>query len=315
MDNQVATALQSLEAQLNEHVVQLQGLRPIWEQDTADLFNEVSAVVLIDSDHESTFNQAEQRWVTSLANFKTSAEKVQQQVESFIQNFDGELKDTRSILEQRLNDWQDQAESQFNIILENITGHISQIGSDWTEKNEYLKSFVTDLEERLMSGKEMLETQWNASIENIEDRQTAHFEELFNQHKNVIESYSTNLLQQVISDESNFIETSLNDFAVQGTQAAESMEKMVTGLMQNLQKQVGDNVTSTIEDMMRQFIEDVMVKLATEVQEALVTTSVGASTTATLSPILPELKAIKLATDAILDAIEVWKKLKELGGF
>jgi hypothetical protein len=84
--------------------------------------------------------------------------------------------------------------------------------------------------------------------------------------------------------------------------------------LSNLGNHVSQNASRKVDQAFVKLIDTLLKELLAKATKAVATSVIGVQITATISPVLPELIAIRRITDAILSAIEAWNDIKSGGG-
>lgn len=96
------------------------------------------------------------------------------------------------------------------------------------------------------------------------------------------------------------------------TRTADTLHQELEGLLHDIAAFAAQQVHDKIEAKFSNLMSEALTFLSQEITESVAVTLSGAATTTVMSPLLPELAALKIATAAIKEAIEVFKALESI---
>lgn len=91
-------------------------------------------------------------------------------------------------------------------------------------------------------------------------------------------------------------------------QLLDQFSQQLDGALNDLMQHVGEQLTQEMERAAREIVESAVREMSYAIMEAIAASQVGVAVTSAMAPILPELIAAKKVTDAILEAIRIWKE-------
>jgi ABC-type transporter Mla subunit MlaD len=161
--------------------------------------------------------------------------------------------------------------------------------------------------------------QWKDQTHDFQTSVEADFDDLktdlTNTHTTAVQSgfnaFSTELVQEQLNELSTSC-SNLNadfskladNFTTQFEALGDELTQRSTEIIQNVGNHLTTQAEATIKEAISGLIEDAIVALLDEVIESTVMMTAGAATTTALAPILPQLKAAKMALQAINDVLD-----------
>ncbi|MDF1755318.1 MAG: hypothetical protein P1U89_21190 [Verrucomicrobiales bacterium] len=118
-------------------------------------------------------------------------------------------------------------------------------------------------------------------------------------------SQSTDLAGTSMEQLQGIGEDTLNQFQTDFSGFGEDLEQRAADILSELSNHVSVTASSKVNDVVQGIIGDAVTRLSSEIAQSIAVTQIGASTTATLSPILPQLAAAKAIVGAVESALSL----------
>jgi len=203
-----------------------------------------------------------------------SWQAIHAQVTEACEAFETALKTSRDTLETDFNSLEAGLSNAMSE-LDSARGSVDQVYADWEQAT------TGELAERL-------QTRFEAMIEQIAQTETDKIGSVIDE----LQSGTDNAVQEWLANAGDQVQ---------------QLSQALSEVLVQLQHHVGDEVEQKLQDAARTLIESAVREILQSLTEALATSELGVEITSAMSPILPELIAIKKVTDLILEAIRIWK--------
>lgn len=130
--------------------------------------------------------------------------------------------------------------------------------------------------------------------------------------KALVEHHAGQTLPQLFDQAGSQLLQGAENLGHHVTQTADTLHNEMQALLHDISAFAAQSVHDKVEQKFQVLMQDALGYLAGEIQESMVVTVAGATTTGILAPILPELIALKIATAALKEAIEIFKALESV---
>ncbi|XDE64853.1 hypothetical protein AB3M80_14290 [Arthrospira platensis BEA 1257B] len=190
---------------------------------------------------------------------------------------------------------------------EQLTEAINQAMETTIGVFETLGDAISDLEERVTTNQEETEGNFEGLVTEISDNHRDSLESLLG---NFSQFLAQDKLSEITDDFSNFKGVLTDVYNTLGSQAAavaDNLQERGSAIFENVKDYAEDSLKDNLEDSFKDAIDDVVSDMIQEVGENMVMMKVGATVTSSLTPILPQIVAAKVATGTI-------KQVLSLGG-
>jgi hypothetical protein len=188
---------------------------------------------------------------------------------------------------------------------------IKESEEDWLELHEKISSFMEDLDSRL----EDLEQENNRLHKDVTKRIDNNIKEPLQEDHEAWSKSLTKISKAIVTshestqkDSGAFNEHTSSTLDTINDEISERMEELLEAVIKHLQTEVAKRLEEVFEYLVKETAEALLAELA----ENIIKTQIGATVTASLSPIIPQLIILNKATEIIKEAIAIFKKMEEL---
>ena len=201
-----------------------------------------------------------------------------------------------------------QAESQGIIesaqaAIEAITGAMQTAESGVEQILQKLSSSVQDLHGKVNDSGTQVSDCFGQLIQAVQSEMGPGGESVMNQVSELVTGDFTTLASTGIDELKGAADQLFSNFEEVTSGLGENLEQRAVQILSELAQHTTDTAATKVSDSVEDLIGDAVAKLGTEIAEAIALTSTGASTTAMLSPVLPQLAAAKAVVGAIERAL------------
>ncbi|MCW3838408.1 hypothetical protein ACFQ1E_20260 [Sphingomonas canadensis] len=207
-----------------------------------------------------------------------------------------------------------QASEQWNSTLHTAEGATREFSAALAEQTQQVQEALRQLDTHLQSA----EATWSSAHEAVDGLVERFATEIESNFERTLREACDAFLDDLHGPQTEAVERHLSDAREQAESALERMSQVAEQLLADFEQQVdaavrdlGQHVSSEVQEKleaaMQRIIEAAVKRILETILEAVASTQLGAAVTGAMSPVLPELIAIKKLTDVILQAIRIWK--------
>lgn len=190
----------------------------------------------------------------------------------------------------------DQTGSELDHAKEEFLGQVEIMASDLNELAE--KAFATGGDLAL----------------SIQETQTQVIQKASGAFKDLLGSHTDSLLPGHFEQTLSHLTHAVSDLGNQCNTVGTEFQNELETLLQHVGEHTAHEVQSKVQEKFQKLIHEAVAFLAQQIAESIAATTAGAAITGAMSPILPELAALKAATEVIKDAIAALKALEDAIG-
>lgn len=190
----------------------------------------------------------------------------------------------------------EQADGELDHAKEEFLGQVGQMASELNELAE--KAFAT--------GGDLAHS--------IQETQTQVIQKASGAFKDLLGSHTDSLLPGHFEQTLSHLTHAVSDLGSHCNTVGTAFQHELEALLQHVGDHATHEVQSKVQEKFQKLIHEAVAFLAQQITESIAATTAGAAITGAMSPILPELAALKAATEIIKDAIAALKALEDAIG-
>jgi membrane-associated HD superfamily phosphohydrolase len=193
----------------------------------------------------------------------------------------------------------------FGSEMEEVRGNFEQT------RNEFL-SQVSGLAQTLVDQAEKVFNTHQEVARSVQETQREALNQAHNAFMDLVGGHIENLVPSNFGQAINNLTQGVSDLGDTCDNVSSAFQNEMQTLIQNVMQHAQEGVANEIQQRFQQLMEEAVSFLAQQIMESITMTTVGAGVTGTLSPILPELAVLYKATEAIKEAIKIFKALADV---
>lgn len=184
-------------------------------------------------------------------------------------------------------------------------------GSFEETRNEFL-SQVGDLAQTLLDQADKVFNTHQEVARSVQETQRDALNQAHAAFMDLVGGHIENLVPSQFEQAVNNLTQGVSDLGETCDTVSSAFQNEMQTLIQNVMQHAQEGVANEIQQRFQQLMEEAVAFLAQQIAESITMTTAGAAVTGTLSPILPGLAALYKATEAIKEAIRIFKALAEV---
>jgi hypothetical protein len=253
---------------------------------------------------------------------EATEQKIGELQEELAKHFDSELKPAITKLQEEC----DTAKAALaDKLAEQTEGHhglhdgmvafgqeMEEIRGTFEQTRDEFISQVSDLAQTLSDQAEKVFTTHQQVAQSIQETQTEAINQAHSAFMELVGSHIESLLPGNFEQAVNNLTQGVSDLGDTCDSVSNSFQSEMQTLIQNVLQHAQQGVASEVQQRFQQLMEEAVAFLAQQIIESITMTTAGAAVTGTLSPIMPGLAALYKATEAIKEAIKIFKALAEV---
>jgi hypothetical protein len=195
-----------------------------------------------------------------------------------------------------------------------FSGEIDQAGSELEHAKEEFLGQVGQMAGELNELAEKVFATSGDLAHSIQETQTQVIQKASGAFKDLLGSHTDSLLPGHFEQTLSHLTHAVSDLGSQCNTVGTEFQHELETLLQHVGEHATHEVQSKVQEKFQKLIHEAVAFLAEQITESITATTAGAAITGAMSPILPELAALKVATEIIKDAIAALKALEDAIG-
>lgn len=195
-----------------------------------------------------------------------------------------------------------------------FAGEIEHAGSELEHAKEEFLGQVGQMANELHELAEKAFATGGDLAHSIQETQTQVIQKASGAFKDLLGTHADSLLPGHFEHTLSSLTHAVGDLGSQCHAVGSAFQHELETLLHHVGDHATHEVQSKVQEKFQKLIHEAVAFLAEQITESIAATVAGASITGAMSPILPELAALKAATEIIKDAIAALKALEDVFG-
>jgi len=195
-----------------------------------------------------------------------------------------------------------------------FSGEIEQAGGELDHAKDEFIGQVAQMANELNELAEKAFATGGNLAHSIQETQTQVIQKASGAFKDLLGTHIDTLLPGHFEQTLSNLTHAVSDLGSQCNTVSTSFQHELETLLQHVSENTTHEVQSKVQEKFNKLIHEAVAFLAEQIVESIAATTAGAAITGAMSPILPELAALKAATEIIKDAIAALKALEDAIG-